>query len=369
MALIDLAGGEADLRNSEPAIILEPDATPEQLAEAAASSGPIALRFPKFNDGRGISLARLLRDRHGYTGEIRAIGHLIPDLAQFLLRTGVDTAEIADDALGEWQAALKRVTHLYQPSFRNPYLMRREASAREAEALNTKLAATDTLADRIRLIRSSVEGRIAFSTSLQREDQAILHAIYEAGADFDVFTLDTGRLFQETLETVEASEERYGIRIRLVVPEREEVEALTQQDGSLGFRRSVENRIRCCDIRKVRPLSRALDGAQGWITGIRRDQTETRDEVPFAVWDVERGLMKFNPIADWSTEQLDAYLTAHNVPVHPLHAQGFPSIGCMTCTRAVQPGEHPRAGRWWWENEEKKECGLHMNPNRTGKAA
>ena len=213
------------------------------------------------------------------------------------------------------------------------------------------------------------EGRIVFSTSLGLEDQAILHAIAESGAEIDVFTLDTGRLFPEVLETVELSELRYGLRIRLVAPEASEVEQLVARDGVFGFRHSVENRITCCEVRKVRPLNRELQGAQGWISGLRREHSEERAGVPLAAWDEARGLIKVNPLADWSTQDLTAYIAANNVPVNPQHARGFVSIGCAPCTRAVQPGEHPRAGRWWWENEEKKECGLHLNPNRGGKAA
>ena len=186
----------------------------------------------------------------------------------------------------------------------------------------------------------------------------------KSGADIDIFTLDTGRLFPEVLETVELSEIRYGVRIRLVTPEACEVEALVARDGVFGFRQSVDNRKACCEVRKVRPLNRELKGAQGWITGIRREHSDERADVPLAAWDEERGLIKVNPIADWSTQELTAYIAENNMPVNPLHARGFISIGCQPCTRAVQPGEHPRAGRWWWENEEKKECGLHMNPRR-----
>ena len=152
-------------------------------------------------------------------------------------------------------------------------------------------------------------------------------------------------------------------------PEAAQVEALVARDGVFGFRNSVENRKACCEVRKVRPLNRELEGAQGWITGIRREHSDERAEVRLAGVDEERGLIKVNPVADWSTQELTAYIAEHNVPVNPLHARGFISIGCQPCTRAVQPGEHPRAGRWWWEHEEKKECGLHLNPRREGKAA
>lgn len=231
-----------------------------------------------------------------------------------------------------------------------------------AAALEAQLAATPDLGARLRLIAECVSGRIAFSTSLGIEDQAVFHAIAGAGLDFDVFTLDTGRHFPETLETLEATEARYGRRIRVVFPDATEVEDLVARDGIMGFRQAVENRKACCDIRKVRPLNRALEGAAGWITGLRRSQSSGRSEVPFATWDRAHNLMKLNPIADWSLETLEKYVSDHDVPVNPLHAQGFPSIGCQPCTRAIRPGEDIRAGRWWWENEDGKECGLHNRP-------
>jgi phosphoadenosine phosphosulfate reductase len=371
MALVDLATGSLVADPAEFATLLEPDADAGALAAAASgNAGPIAIRFPVFNDGRGISLAVLLRERHGFNGEIRAVGHLIPDLAQFLLRSGFDTAEIADpEQASVWKSSVSRIQHNYQRGYRNLLPLRRDASRQEAEALDQRLARVQSLTDRIREMRRKVEGRIVFSTSLGLEDQAILHAIAESGAEIDVFTLDTGRLFPEVLETVELSELRYGVRIRLVAPEASEVEELVARDGVFGFRHSVENRKTCCEIRKVRPLNRELTGAQGWISGLRREHSDERADVPLAAWDDAHALTKVNPVADWSTQDLTAYIAANNVPVNPLHARGFVSIGCAPCTRAVQPGEHPRAGRWWWENEEKKECGLHQNPNREGKAA
>jgi phosphoadenosine phosphosulfate reductase len=351
-------------------MVLEPTADAAALAAAAGAGSVIAIRFPTFGDGRGHSLAVLLRERHGFKGELRAIGYLIPDLAPFLMRSGFDSAEIADgNDIETWQAALTRIRHLYQPGFRNPQPLRRDASKRAAEALNVRLEGIDSLAGRIAELRRSIEGRITFSTSLGLEDQAILNAIAEAHANIDVFTLDTGRLFPEVLETVELSELRYGLRIRLVAPEAAEVEALVGRDGVLGFRNSVENRQACCEVRKVRPLNRELAGAQGWIAGVRREHSDDRASVPLAAWDETRALVKINPIADWATPMLTAYIAKHNIPVNPLHARGFISIGCQPCTRAVQQGEDPRAGRWWWEHEERKECGLHMNPRQEGKAA
>jgi phosphoadenosine phosphosulfate reductase len=239
----------------------------------------------------------------------------------------------------------------------------------EALALDRRLGALDSLEDRLLEIARSVPGRVTFSTSLGIEDQAVLNAIAASRAKIDVFTLDTGRHFPETLDTLEASQNRYGIDIRVMFPDAREVEELVARDGIYGFRLAVENRKACCDVRKVRPLKRALEGAKGWVTGLRREQSVGRAHVPFASWDAENALFKFNPIADWSLEKLEAYVAEHNVPVNPLHARGFPSIGCQPCTRAIKPGEDIRAGRWWWENEDGKECGLHNRPRQKEVAA
>ncbi len=186
----------------------------------------------------------------------------------------------------------------------------------------------------------------------------------------DLSPLDTGRLFPETLDTLAESQRRYGLRIRVLVPDASQVENLVARDGVLGFRLSMEARKACCDVRKVRPLRRALEGAAAWMTGLRHGQSAGRAEVPFAGSDDDYGVIKINPIADWSAQQLDAYIRANDIPVNPLHARGFPSIGCQPCTRAIRPGEDIRAGRWWWESEDGKECGLHArNPVHAGASA
>jgi phosphoadenosine phosphosulfate reductase len=248
-------------------------------------------------------------------------------------------------------------------------ILRSAPSRPAALALDRRLSGIARLEDRILEILRSLPGRVAFSTSLGLEDQAVLHAIAAAGADVDVFTLDTGRHFPETLETLQASEHRYDLRIRVVAPDAREVEELVARDGIFGFRLAVENRKACCEVRKVRPLRRALAGAAGWVTGLRREQSAERAAVPFAAWDEEHRLVKVNPIADWSLDAVEAYVADNKVPVNPLHARGFPSIGCQPCTRAIKPGEDIRAGRWWWENEDGKECGLHNRPRHKEAAA
>lgn len=231
-----------------------------------------------------------------------------------------------------------------------------------AKTLSDTLEGLDALKDRIRAIGAAVPGRIVFSSSLGIEDQVILDAIVASGADIDVLTLDTGRHFPETLETIRDSELKYGIKIKVVAPNKDDVDALVARDGVFGFRNAIENRIACCDVRKVRPLTQALKGASGWITGMRRAQSEGRGETAFATYEEPQSLIKANPLADWSLERVEAYVRDHDVPINALHTQGYPSIGCQPCTRAVLPGEDIRAGRWWWENEDGKECGLHNRP-------
>ena len=228
--------------------------------------------------------------------------------------------------------------------------------------LDRQMAALGTLEQRLELITRHLLGPVTFSTSLGLEDQAILHAIAVTGAPVDVFMLDTGRHFPETLDVIEASELRYGLKIRVVAPAPDDIEALVRQDGINGFRLSAEARKSCCDVRKVRPLRRALAGAGVWITGLRREQSTGRQSQSFATLDSDFNVLKVNPLADWSLDRLQEYVQHHDVPVNALHAQGFPSIGCQPCTRAVRPGEDIRSGRWWWESAKGRECGLHRRP-------
>ncbi len=209
-------------------------------------------------------------------------------------------------------------------------------------------------------------GRVAFASSLGLEDQAITHLIATAKLPIPVFTLDTGRLFPETYDLIAATRERYGIDIRVLFPRTEAVEQYVAAHGIDGYRRSVELRKACCGIRKIEPLRRALSNLDAWVCGLRRDQSITRTAVAEVEWDAGNGLVKVNPLAAWSEGRLRAFIAAERIPVNVLHERGFPSIGCACCTRAIQPGEGIRAGRWWWEEPEHKECGLH---NRPGKPA
>lgn len=199
----------------------------------------------------------------------------------------------------------------------------------------------------------------ALASSLAAEDMVLTHAIYGAGLDLEVFTLDTGRLHAETLGVLDAVRARYGRGVTVFRPDAAAVEGHVAAHGAYAFYESVELRKACCQIRKVEPLKRALAGRGAWITGQRRQQSTTRGELPLEEHDTVFGLYKFNPLAAWSEEDVWAVIRALDIPYNPLHDQGYPSIGCEPCTRAIRPGEDLRAGRWWWESSDSKECGLH----------
>jgi phosphoadenosine phosphosulfate reductase len=216
------------------------------------------------------------------------------------------------------------------------------------------------LPDRLRAIREAIPGRIVLTTAFGIECQAIAHATFESDLGIDIVTLDTGRLFPETYDVWARTEQRYRRRIRGFFPNQERVEGLIARDGINAFRTSIEARHACCHVRTVAPLRRALAGASGWITGLRGSQSDNRATMPYAAVDDAYGLIKINPLLDWTREQVLDYVHVHDIPYNALHDRGFLSISCAPCTRAVKPGEPERAGRWWWEQEDKKECGLHL---------
>jgi len=204
--------------------------------------------------------------------------------------------------------------------------------------------------------------RIALVTSFAAEGVVLVDMLARAGLPARIVTLDTGRLSAESYSVIEAIRERYGVAIEVLFPNADAVEAMVREHGVNLFYRSVELRRRCCAVRKVEPLERVLVGLDGWITGLRRSQSATRHAVAKVEFDADhRGIIKVNPLADWSDDMLWSYIHAHRVPYNALHDRGYPSIGCAPCTRAVAPGEEGRAGRWWWEgNSSAKECGLHV---------
>ena len=199
-----------------------------------------------------------------------------------------------------------------------------------------------------------------FASSLAAEDMVLTDMILKAKLPIGIFSLETGRLHQETLAVLDKVKTRYDHDITLYRPQPEAVAAYVEQNGLNAFYNSVEMRRECCRIRKVEPLGRALAGNKAWVTGQRRAQSTTRAELHVQEDDPAHAMTKFNPLADWSEQDVWDYIRANDVPYNALHDQGYPSIGCEPCTRAVQPGEDVRAGRWWWENPESKECGLHM---------
>lgn len=216
-----------------------------------------------------------------------------------------------------------------------------------------------SLPERIQFIASYFAGeRLVFSTSFGQEDQAITQAIASTKSAIEIFTLDTGRQFQESYELMDLTIKKYGISLQTFFPNTSAVETLVAEKGFNSFYSSVENRKECCFVRKMEPLNRALQGAKVWITGLRAEQSDNRADMPIIEWDENRQLWKINPLIDWNFSQLENYLQEHKIPQNPLHKKGFISIGCAPCTRAISEGEHPRAGRWWWENSQK-ECGLH----------
>jgi phosphoadenosine phosphosulfate reductase len=202
-------------------------------------------------------------------------------------------------------------------------------------------------------------GKIAFASSMGAEDQVVLDMLYKLDKNAAIFTLDTGRLPKETVELIEKTEARYVKNIEIIRPDSKEVAKMVSVHGENLFYESIENRKLCCGVRKIEPLKKRLGGLDAWICGLRAEQSVTRHELKRVQWDEMFGLIKLNPLADWTTEQVWAYIRENNVPYNKLHDQGYPSIGCEPCTKAVKAGEDIRAGRWWWESADTKECGLH----------
>jgi phosphoadenosine phosphosulfate reductase len=233
------------------------------------------------------------------------------------------------------------------------------SSVTKAAELGAQFGPLD-LFQRLAAIRARIAGRIVFTTSFGLEDQAITHALLSQKLAVEVATLDTGRLFPETCEAWAETERRYDTRITVFTPDHVSVEALLARHGAYGMRSSLAARLECCSVRKVDPLARALAGSAAWITGIRADQSAGRAAFAPVAFDRQRGLIKANPLFDWTRDETLDFVRAHRIPYNKLHDCGFLSIGCAPCTRALEPGEPERAGRWWWELEEKKECGLHV---------
>jgi phosphoadenosine phosphosulfate reductase len=208
-------------------------------------------------------------------------------------------------------------------------------------------------------LTSIFPGKVIFTTSLGIEDQVITHKIFTNNLDIKVITLDTGRLFPQTYDVFSSTIIRYNKKINVYFPESEDVEKMVTEKGPYSFYQSVENRKECCRIRKVAPLGRALEGMEVWISGIRADQSDNRNQMDWIEYDEAKNLFKFYPVFNWTFDEVRSFVKENNIPYNSLHDKGFVSIGCEPCTKAVKPGDDFRSGRWWWENEGPRECGLH----------
>ena len=211
----------------------------------------------------------------------------------------------------------------------------------------------------LRFFLEKYKGKIALSSSLGIEDQVLTDLVAKVDKDTRIFTLDTGRLFPETYSLIERTNSKYDIKLEVFFPDHTEVEKMVKAEGVNLFYNGIDQRKRCCQVRKLEPLKRAFAGLDVWICGLRRDQSVTRQAVQMVEWDEGNQLIKLNPLINFSEQEVWDYIKQHQVPYNKLHDKGFPSIGCQPCTRAIEPGEDIRAGRWWWENPDQKECGLH----------
>ena len=321
----------------------------------------IAVHFPTFTDGRGYSTARILRERLGFRGELRAVGDILRDQLFELERCGFDAFSLrADQDAKAALNAFNNFTEAYQGAAdRQPLFARRFEFKKER--FMTLQKRIDEASARLRDVVEA-HSPACFASSFGAEDMVILDLIDRLELDVDVFTLDTGRLHEETHALIALAIKKYRKPIRIMVPGTEQIESFVLANGNNAFYDSVELRKACCEIRKLAPLRRALHGKRLWITGLRREQSVTRGSAVVLSHDDENGLFKLNPLVDWSSSDVFGYLDRFEVPRNALHARGFPSIGCAPCTRAVADGDDERAGRWWWELPESRECGLHMNP-------
>jgi len=356
----------------EVGVWLAPTDDPCALVADLGTLPLIAVDFPKFADGRGYSTARLLRDRYGYRGELRAIGDVLRDQLFALSECGFDAFALREDRDPlDALASFNDFTSIYTTTSRTPqpwFRRRNGAGARPHAATEPQLAPrVAEVLERLRSIAAN-HAPAALATGFGAEGMILVDLIARNALPIRIITLDTGRLPEETLALIDRTRDRYGVSVEVYAPDARALEAFVAGNGVNAFYRSVELRKQCCALRKSEPLARALSGRGAWIAGLRREQSANRQEIGFEEFDALHGIPKFNPLADWTWDEVWRYLHAHDVPYNALHDHGYPSIGCAPCTRAVQPGEDPRAGRWWWEASEHKECGLHRYPLRRATA-
>jgi len=218
-----------------------------------------------------------------------------------------------------------------------------------------------TMVQVLQMLCDVYPGQIVFTSSFGMEDQAVTHIICSHQLKINISTIDTGRMFEETYKVFSRTRELYGVSIEVFSPDRKDIEKLLSEKGPFSFYESVENRKECCYIRKVLPLQRLLSGKKIWITGLRSEQSDERENLQPIEWDDRFQVIKYHPLLDWSLNEVKEFISRHHIPYNVLHDRGYPSIGCAPCTRAICEGENIRAGRWWWESQSKKECGLHSH--------
>lgn len=337
----------------------------------------IDLNFPKFTDGRAFSQAFLLRRRLHFKGELRAVGEVLIDQLQQLQRTGFDSAQLrADQNLEAAQRQLGYFSDFYQGDAVTtaPRFARVATQAPTGSTTNTNANAIALYAKKSATFEQKVQQTITFlqesvanypsliqASSLSAEDMVLTHLIEQAGHTIPLFVLETGRLHPETLALLASLKATMGERLQVLHPNTVAAQTFDQEHGPNAMRQSQALRKACCAIRKLEPLERALAGKNAWLTGLRREQSGHRAEVPL-VDESEKtttGRIKLNPLAAWTWSDIWYYIDQHKVPYNVLHDQFYPSIGCEPCTRAISVGEDFRSGRWWWEDAGAKECGLH----------
>ena len=337
------------------AVLLQPADDVRKLDGRLDSAALVAVDFHRIGDGRGYSHAFLLRRRLAYRGRLRALGAVTADQLYAMARVGFDSFALRADQDAQTAVnALATFSASYQ-----------DGAAAGAARADVNFQARIRLLERALMEIADNHERPALASSLSAEDMVVTDAIARLKLPIDVFTIDTGRLHEETLALIDAVKQRYGLDIAVFRPQQNAVAAYIAAHGRNGFYDGVAQRKLCCHIRKVEPLARALEGRDAWLTGQRREQALTRAALPEREDDAERAMRKYNPLADWPWSDVLAYAARFDVPMNDLYARGYVSIGCEPCTKAIRPGEDPRAGRWWWEEQSGKECGLHTISNAT----
>jgi len=347
MPVLDQTGARLAHDAPAPDLTLQPDAELDALPNASL----VAINFPSFKDGRGFSLARLLRTRLGFKGDLRAIGTFIPDQAGFLMRCGFSSFEVPD---GYDETAFRRALNWFPRAYQRPLAAAESIiERRRLDALSERYADATAQDLLTAAVTREFPGRIALVSSFGAESAVLLHMVARIDTETPVVFLDTGKLFGETLRYRNALVSLLGLTdVRTITPDPAAV-AARDPKGILWS----QDADACCALRKVEPLARALTPFDAWITGRKAYQAETRNALPRV--EHAEGKFKFNPLAAWSRDDVSAYLEAHHLPHHPLEADGYLSIGCTPCTDRVQPGEDARAGRW--RGRGKTECGIHQS--------